>query len=490
MYARRVADRLILVACIALGLSLSLAGCDGGPSANDAGALTDAARPIDAGALDADAGAPTDDGGPPLDAPVGLDAPLADVGPDAGCVSGEILRDGVCVGRAPLPSSDFDGDGLADVPVGAYGSVSIFYGRDLADPWPSTQNVLPPRSGDPNFGAEIAALGDTTGDGFAELAVMERGRGYVWLFRGGAGGIDTTAPIELPGCSTPSDTCDGESVAAAGDVDGDGLRDLVVVRSVVVSFRVLETAYLFRGTAGGVELTSSWSAPDESARGVGDVDGDGFDDLVVTPDTGRARIVYGSASGPGARESALLGTYGIRAVRGVGDVDGDGFDDVAILDATGGAQPRLLVYLGGSGGIGGAAVQSLVIPDADPADFESDGLARVGDFDGDAYDDVALGVGEVTGGVPRPSHALVWWGGPGGLSTSEPVALERTMAVVSPLSGAGDVDGDGLADVIVSMRGLGPVEVLGGIARGTTVTTGRALDGAGSNFGVALGEPL
>lgn len=473
-----------------LGLSLlTTLGCDGATVA------IDALEPLDALTTDAgrDAGASLDaPGGDAPEAPdaLALDAPRDDAGSDAGCGPRAILRDGLCVPRPGLPHGDLDGDGLSDVAVGSYGSVSIFSGRDRGDPWMPSQVLSPPRAGDPNFGAELALLGDTDGDGFGELAVMERGRGYAWVFRGGAGGLDTTTPIELVGCTTPSDTCDGESIAAAGDVDGDGMRDLLVVRSTVRDFRVYETAYLFPGARAGLATTPSWSAPDESARGAGDVDGDGFDDLLVTPDYGRVRIVYGSAAGPSTRETPLLGTYEIRAVRGVGDLNADGCDDVVLLDATGAASPRLLVYMGGETGLGGSAVQSIDVPESYPADFETDGLTRIGDFDGDSYEDVAVAAAAATGGAPRPSRVLIWWGGPDGITTEAPVTFERDGIYGAPISGAGDVDGDGLADVVLAAAGLGTVQVLGDAPRGTTVTSARVLSGGGSRFGIALGEPL
>lgn len=404
------------------------------------------------------------------------------------CDEGYVARGELCAPRSPLPTSDFDGDGLADVPVGASGQVAIFYARDIADSWPSTQSVHAINPGDSNFGRAISTLGDTDGDGFAELAVMERGRGYVWVFRGSAGGLNTTNPIELPGCSTVSDTCDGEELVAAGDVDGDSFRDLVVVRSTSAGGRVIETSYLFRGAAAGLSSTSSWSAPDETAHGAGDVDGDGFDDLLLYADIGRVRVIYGSDAGPSERETTLLGTYRILAVHGVGDLDGDGFDDVGLLD-TSEAVPRLLVYRGTGEGIESTASAAIAISDSEPADLDPTGLAYPGDMDGDGYADVAVGVGEVTGGVPRPSHVVVYWGSEAGLVTDAPLTLERPERDAYPVSGAGDVDGNGLADLVCASRGIGEVLVIGGLPRGATVTSGRALLPSGGSFGVALGAP-
>lgn len=457
-----------------LALAGAAAGCSEPEGRPDAAALGDAGPSPDAGVGDAGVDAAASDARVPVDA-----ADLLDVGSDAGCGPAAVLREGACVPRTPQPRSDFDGDGRSDVPVGAYGSVSIFSGRDRADPWVRSLLLTSPRGGDPNFGGELASTGDTNGDCFDDLAVMERGRGYVWFFRGGAGGLDTSAPIELPGCATPSDTCDGESLSAVGDVDGDGLRDLVVVRSVVVDFRVLWTAYLFRGATSGIETSYAWSAPGHSATAAGDVDADGFDDLVVLSDLGHARIVYGSATGPSARETPLLGTYEARGIRAAGDVNGDGVGDVVMLDPTGAAGPRLLVYLGARGGLAGSAAQSIEL-DVGPAALEGDGLASPGDLDGDGRAEIAVAITQSGGS----GQVLVWWGSDEGLSLIDVTRIDDASASPAPLSGTGDVDGDGLGELVVGGRG-GTPHWLGGITRTGSV----AVDLSGAS-GVSLGNPL
>jgi hypothetical protein len=473
---------------LAAGLALAPtgSGCSepsGEPDAahttdTDAGSR-DASAPEDAGLLDggaADAGTDVSTDAAPTDASL-----ANDVGSDAGCGPASILRGGACVPRTPTARSDFDGDGRSDVPVGAYGSVSIFSGRDRADPWARSLLLTSPRGSDPNFGGELASTGDTNGDGFDDLAVMERGRGYVWHFRGGAGGLDTSAPIELPGCTTPSDTCDGESLSAAGDVDGDGLRDLIVVRSVVVDFRVFWTAYLFRGATSGLETSPAWSAPGASATGAGDVDSDGFDDLVVLADYGHARVVYGSATGPSARETPLLGSYEARGVRAAGDVNGDGVGDLVLLDPTGAPRPRLLVYLGARGGLAGSAAQSIDI-DVGPAALEGEGLASPGDLDGDGRAEVALAI---SGSGSAVAEVRIWWGSDEGLALTETTSLAEPTVIPAPMSGTGDVDGDGLGELVVGGRG-GTPRWIGGITRGGDA---RALVLSGAS-GVSLGNPL
>ncbi len=311
---------------------------------------------------------------------------------------------------------------------------------------------------------------------------MERGLGYVWLFLGDADGLDTSAPIELPGCSTPSDTCDGESLSAVGDVDGDGLRDLVVVRSVVVDFRVYGTAYLFRGATTGLETSYAWSAPGSSAVGVGDVDADGFDDLVLLSDSGHARVVYGSASGPAARETPLLGTYEARGVRGGSDVNGDGVSDVVMLDPTGATRPRLLVYFGARGGLTGSAAQAIEIDVVGPWAVEGEGLASPGDMDGDGRAEIAV----TLSGSGAPGQVRVWWGGEDGLSSTDVTTLDDVSMIPAPLSGTGDVDGDGLGELVEGGRG-GTPQWLSGITRGATSATVIPLSGS---TGVSLGHPL
>jgi hypothetical protein len=137
------------------------------------------------------------------------------------------------------------------------------------------------------------------------------------------------------------------------------------------------------------------------------------------------------------------------------------------------------VYLGARGGLTGSAAQSIEL-DIEPAALEGDGLASPGDLDGDGRAEIAVAISRsgATGQI------LVWWGSEEGLSITDVTTLDDAFASPAPVSGTGDVDGDGLGELVVGGRG-GTPHWLGGITR----TGSTAIDLSGAT-GVSLGHPL
>jgi hypothetical protein len=147
-----------------------------------------------------------------------------------------------------------------------------------------------------------------------------------FLYLGGPDG-PSSSPIELPSRGTV--------IACAGDVDGDGLADIVLGPGVSIVF----------GDASGVFSTPTTLAEPSGNTGdgfgnsvaaAGDIDGDGFADLLVGApsedgSTGRAYVYLGSASGPAAAPIEIDGASDFgSSVAGAGDVNGDGFADVLV----------------------------------------------------------------------------------------------------------------------------------------------------------------
>ncbi len=351
------------------------------------------------------------------------------------------------------------------------------------------------------FGFAVAGAGDVNGDGYDDVIVgawrYDTGvtdGGAVFIFHGSATGIADANPASA-NTRIESDQANaelGESVAGAGDVNGDGYDDVIVGAP---RYRDGETeegaAFVFLGGPAGVASATPANAharivPDqalaglgESVAGAGDVNGDGYDDVIVgawyydvnETDEGAAFIFQGSAQGiaggtPATAQTRFIGGQaGARmgnSVAGAGDVNGDGFADVIIgahdLDAGETDEGAAFVYLGSASGIADGT------PATAQARFEGNqagawmgvNVAGAGDVNGDGYDDVIVGARRYDDGETDEGAAFVFYGSASGIPDGNPetarTRLEGNQAgawMGHAVAGAGDVNGDGYDDVIV-----------------------------------------
>ena len=184
------------------------------------------------------------------------------------------------------------------------------------------------------FGYSVATAGDVNGDGYADVLVGARidgdTSGQALLYLGGASGLATPAATTLTG--EEQDSYFGESVAPAGDVNGDGYADVVVGAWGYAS--QTGRAYVYLGGASGLATPAATTltgvaAGDRfgySVAPAGDVNGDGYADVVVgawgdSSNTGRAYVYLGGASGLATTAATTLTGGGRRPTRRVG---GDG----------------------------------------------------------------------------------------------------------------------------------------------------------------------
>jgi len=322
------------------------------------------------------------------------------------------------------------------------------------------------------FGYDVAGGGDVNGDGYDDWIVGSyeagAGAGKAFLYLGNAAMDNTTADATITGLST---TQFGYSVNIVGDVNGDGYDDWIVGDR---SYATYGRAYLYYGgstldTGADVIFDPPVSANyfSESLDGVGDVNGDGYDDVVigqygVSSSRGSAYLYLGGENMDGTYDVEFEGEnasdYFSRydSVGGGGDVNGDGYDDI-IIGAYGHDTPntfagKVYVYYGG---IDINATADVTITGVDANDYAGRyAVTLAGDVNGDGYDDILMGAygyddSSNEGGV------MVFYGSDS-LTSSTTIAsanvviegVSSTNAIPTDLSYA-DVTGDGFSDILV-----------------------------------------
>jgi hypothetical protein len=456
-------------------------------------------------------------------------------------------------GWSAATAGDVNGDGYSDVIVGApgydngqagEGRVYVYHGGPSGpatiESWRAEADLVVAY-----MGKAVATAGDVNGDGYDDVIVGapnysngEGGEGAAFLWLGGAAGLGpdgTPANADWSAESNNFGAEFGASVAAAGDVNGNG-RDDVVIGCPRCSSGSSEEgrAYVFLGVASGLAVLPVWTAESnqadahfgESVSSAGDVNADGYADLVIgasgydngSSNEGMAFVWHGGASfGSGAdgtpananwwaeadQASAILG----RSVAGAGDVNGDGYADVLIgvpgYDGSDSNEGRALLFYGSGGGLGviGSPLNADWIAEPDVANMLlGTYVATAGDVDGDGYADVIVGADSWENGEVFEGAAFVWTGGPSGpgpTGTPSNAVWKREGNEESARYGysvatAGDVNGDGYGDIIVGAPNAdvlttndGKAEIFRGSAAGLAAAPGWSSEGnlAFSRFG-------
>ncbi|MEO8590380.1 MAG: FG-GAP-like repeat-containing protein [Flavobacteriales bacterium] len=431
---------------------------------------------------------------------------------------------GAQFGSTVAGAGDLNGDGYSDVAVGAYrydivagaddGAVFIYNGGPSglgAGVNPAPIKTLVATGISAAFGWCASSAGDVNGDGYSDLIVGDWRdniggpslEGTAHIFHGSATGL-----ASLPATTLQSNNLNGwfgRSVSTAGDVNGDGYADVIVGAVTYSNGQAAEGAgFLYLGSSTGVsssaflqyELNSAGANMGESVSGAGDVNGDGYSDFLIGAKlygvNGGATIYhggpYGVATAPSmTRYSGSNGAHLGWSVSNAGDVNGDGYSDVVsgAPDASNGQAGEGLVYVHYGGTAGLSAVPNVTLEMNIAGARFGASVSSAGDVNGDGYADVVVGAPNSGNG-----RAYIFMGSPAGLGTVPALVLNGTAGSEfgSAVCTAGDINSDGSADVVVGAPGANRAEVHTGSPGGLMASVHALLTGAaGSRFGAAVG---
>lgn len=350
---------------------------------------------------------------------------------------------------------DVDGDGINDVTTSAptwgpdgstAGRVYVYSG--------ASGDLLWRADGEPGdrLGMGIEAAGDVNGDGIPDVLAGAPPNDRAVVFSGADGAIIYDIGARQPG------ELFGRKVGDVGDVDRDGHADFLVGAPLNdANGTDAGRAYVFSGATGAVLLTLTGEEAGDNfgSSAGGHTSADGLVTLVVGApgagpgDRGAAYVYHGLTTEPHfvITSDETGAQLGAMFVSAVGDVDGDGTVDVYASDwaSSTNGQGSGRVYV--HSGADGRLLYDLA--GEAPGDGFGIGVADSGDVDGDGYDDLVIGAWQHASAAPSGGKVYLYSGRDGSLVRAiTGKVMGETFGFDT--TGMGDVDGDGIVDFLLT----------------------------------------
>jgi FG-GAP repeat/FG-GAP-like repeat len=399
-------------------------------------------------------------------------------------------RLGVCVANA----GDVNNDGTDDLLLGATEDGFIFdlregYARVVSGADLSTLFTVDGLTPAGALGWSVAAAGHVNADAFGDIVVgaPNDGASQAGVVRVLSGATHAALWTFTGGSQDQL----GKAVASAGDVNNDG-RDDILVGAPSASPHGTSSGYarVYSGLTGGVLYTFQGAATGDrvgnSVAGLGDLNGDGYDDFIVGS-IGRGATVYSGINGtplfPAFTSVVTDDVYG-SVVAGLGDVDGDGKPDFAIgATQDGSIFASAVGFVQIRSGANGALIRTLT--GAATGDRFSSSIADAGDVNGDGRADVLVGADQTP--LSFPGYVRVCSGMDGSTLHTFNGDVDADHFGQS-VAGLGDLDGDGKLEFLVGASYASPGgSIKAGLARlWESSLTGSMGGGGGCNSGTTF----